>query len=52
MIYFLKKYGIQVAKLIQHKFEQYLNLIISEQGPVIPTIIINIDYNEGEFFRG
>lgn len=50
--YFLKKYGIQVAKLIQHKFEQYLNLIISEQGPVIPTIIINIDYNEGEFFRG
>ncbi|MGD3126823.1 lysogenic conversion protein [Enterobacter hormaechei] len=49
--YFQKKHGIQVATFIQNKFGQYLNLLISEQGPIISTIIINIDYHEGEYSR-
>lgn len=49
--YFVKKHGIGHKRLIQKKLWQYLNLFISEQGPIISTIIVNIDYHEGEYSR-
>lgn len=49
--YFEKKHGIWVEGFIQKKPGKYSNLVISEPGPIISTITVNIDYHEGEFFR-
>ena len=47
--YLVKKYGVRYERLIQEKLWQYLILVISEQGPIISTITVNIDYHECHF---
>lgn len=51
-----KKYGDQYMEYISKKIAGtiggYLNDFISERGPVISTIMVNINYHEGECIRG
>jgi len=49
--YLVKIHGIGNERFIQKKLAQYLNLVIPEQGPIISTITVNIDYHEGQFSR-
>lgn len=49
--YLKKECGVRFERFIQKKLGQYLNSVISEHGPIISTIIVNIDYREGEFPR-
>lgn len=49
--YLKKEYGVRFERFIQKELGQYLNSFISEHGPIISTIIVNIDDREGEFPR-
>jgi len=49
--YFERKHGVRFERFIHKELGKYLNSDISEQGPIISTIIVNIDYHEGEFSR-
>lgn len=46
------KYQRIITNKIKRKIERYINDFFSERGPIISTIILNIDYHEGESIRG
>lgn len=50
--HFILRHWPRNKKYWQHRFENLVNDVLSDQGPIISTITVNVDYHEGEYIRG
>ncbi|RQN05216.1 lysogenic conversion protein [Pantoea ananatis] len=50
--HFIFRHWPRNKKYRQHRFENLVNDVLSDQGPIISTITVNVDYHEGEYIRG